>query len=373
MDDIDNQILQVALRFIFVVMIAISFIFFTYFSWIYLQPFIFAIVLSFFFQPFIHLLNNHLRIPRGAAILLVLFIFGGLAGGLLALLVAEIIRGIQYLASGVPGHFSLLTNYLTQGTLDFLSPLLTKGEAFTNKLSVNQQQTLEEYFKVAQEKFSETSLTLLNSALEATGLFLAELPSSFAFIFITLLATFFICKDWGMIVKFFMKVFPEGLSERVYIFRGEFIQTIKGLIRAQCMLVMISTSLIAIGLLIIGAPHPLTITFLAALVDFIPYVGTGIIFIPWIIYQFLTGEFMMTICLSILYMVVMLTRQTLEPKLLADHFGVPPIILLISLFLGFQLFGGLGMLISPIALMTIQTLVKTGVTKEIWTYIIGKT
>ncbi|MYL50343.1 sporulation integral membrane protein YtvI [Halobacillus litoralis] len=369
----DNQILQVFLRFIYVIMIAISVLFFTYFSWLYLQPFIFAIVLSILLQPFIKLLNVRLRIPRGAAILLILFIFGGLAGGLLALLVAEIIRGIQYLASGVPVHFSLLTDYLSQGVMNLLRPLLSKGEAFTDRLSVNQQQTLEEYLKMAQEKFSETSLSLLNSALEATGLFLAELPSSFAFIFITLLATFFICKDWNMIVKFLKKVFPETLSERMHIFQGEFIQTIKGLLRAQCMLVMISTSIIATGLLVIGAPHPLTITFLAAIVDFIPYVGTGIIFIPWIIYQFLTGEFMMTICLSILYMVVMLTRQTLEPKLLADHFGVPPIILLVSLFLGFQLFGGLGMLISPIALMTIQTLVKTGVTKEIWTYIIGKT
>ncbi|WLR46041.1 sporulation integral membrane protein YtvI [Halobacillus litoralis] len=368
----DNQILQAILRFIFVVIIAVSLLFFTYFSWIYLQPFIFAIVLSVFFQPFIQLFNKHLRIPRGASILLVLFIFGGLAGGLLALLVAEIIRGIQYLASGVPGHFSLLTNYLTQGFMHLLSPLISRGEAFTDKLSANQQQTLEEYMKVAQEKFSETSLSLLNSALEATGIFLAELPSSFAFVFITLLATFFICKDWYIIMKFLNKIFPDNLSERMYIFQGEFIHTIKGLIRAQCTLVMISTSIIAMGLLIIGAPHPLTITFLAALVDFIPYVGTGIIFLPWIIYQFLTGEFMMTICLSILYMVVMLTRQTLEPKLLADHFGVPPIILLISLFLGFQLFGGIGMLISPIVLMTIQTLVKTGVTKEIWTYILGK-
>ncbi|GEN51822.1 sporulation integral membrane protein YtvI [Halobacillus faecis] len=369
----NNQILQVFLRIIFVVLITISLLFLIYFSWIYLQPFIFAIVLSFFFQPFIRLLTIQLRIPRGAAILLVLFIFGGLAGGVFVLLVAEIIRGIQYLASGVPGHFYLLTNYLTQGAMNLLSPLVSRGEAFTDKLSVTQQQRLEEYLGMAQEKFSETSLSLLNSALEATGLFLAELPSSFAFTFITLLATFFICKDWNIIVKFLRKTFPVALAERMYIFRGEFIQTIKGLIRAQCMLVMISTSIIATGLLIIGAPHPLTITFLAALVDFIPYVGTGIIFIPWIIYQFLTGEFMMTIGLSILYMIVMITRQTLEPKLLADHFGVPPIILLISLFLGFQLFGGLGMLISPMVLMTIQTLVKTGVTKEIWTYIIGKT
>ncbi|MYL72617.1 sporulation integral membrane protein YtvI [Halobacillus litoralis] len=368
----DNQILKMIQRSILVILSTISLLFFTYFSWIYLQPFIFAILLSVFFQPFIQLFNTHLRIPRGMSILLVLFIFGGLAGGLLALLVAEIIRGIQYLAAGVPGHFSLLTNYLTQKVMNTLSPLLSKGQAFTDKLSVNQQQTLEEYLKVAQDKFSETSLSLLNSALEATGIFLAELPSSFAFVFITLLATFFICKDWNIIMKFLKKVFPETLSARMYIFQDEFIQTIKGLIRAQCMLVMISTSIIATGLLIIGAPHPLTITFLAALVDFIPYVGTGIIFIPWIIYQFLTGEFMMTIGLSILYMVVILTRQTLEPKLLADHFGVPPIILLISLFLGFQLFGGLGMLISPIALMTVQTLVKTGVTKEIWSYIIGR-
>ncbi|WP_075034588.1 AI-2E family transporter [Halobacillus dabanensis] len=167
------------------------------------------------------------------------------------------------------------------------------------------------------------------------------------------------------------KIIPVFVSDRVSVFRSELYRTIKGIIKAQCTLVMISAIIIATGLYFIGASHVLTITLLTAFVDFIPYVGTGIVFLPWILYQFFSGDFAMTICLSILYMVVMVTRQALEPKLLATHFGVPPILLLISLFLGFQLFGGFGMLISPIILMIVQTIHKSGVGREVWIYIKG--
>ncbi|SEI06064.1 sporulation integral membrane protein YtvI [Halobacillus karajensis] len=368
----ENQILQVGLRAAYILVILTGIILLSFFSWVYLQPFVIALVFSVMLQPFILLLDRRLHLPRTVSILLVLLIFGGLLGSLMTLLLAELIRGIQFLGSDIPGYFSRLTNYISNEFMNLISPLSAKIESLTSRLSLDQQQSLDEYMQLAQERFSETGISVLNRWFESLGTFLAGLPASFTSMFITLLATFFICKDWERILGFFQKSFPHSVSKRIHVFRNELLRTLKGLIRAQCTLVLISTTIIGIGLHLIQAPHPLTITFLAALVDFIPYVGTGIIFLPWILYQFLSGEFMMTISLSILYMIVLLTRQSLEPKLLADHFGVPPITLLMSLFLGFQIFGGLGMIISPIALMIIQTLNKTGVTHEVWTFISGK-
>ena len=365
----NNQILQMIIRITLVLFVFIGILTTTIFTWMYLYPFVIALLLSAVFQPFIRLLDNHLHFPKTFAILLVLFLFCSLTGAFATLLVAELIKGVQYLALGVPHQFSQLISHISNEFMRILYPLINKIESLNTRLSIDEQQSLDTYVKLAQEKVNQTGMDMLQALFESLGGILTQLPSSFTTFFITLLATFFICKDWDRITAFCKKIMPVFVSDRMSIFRSELYRTIKGIIKAQCTLVMISTITIAIGLYVIGASHVLTITLLTAFVDFIPYVGTGIIFLPWILYHFFSGNFAMTISLSILYMVVMVTRQALEPKLLATHFGVPPILLLISLFLGFQLFGGFGMLISPIVLMMIQTINKTGVGRELWIYI----
>ena len=83
-------------------------------------------------------------------------------------------------------------------------------------------------------------------------------------------------------------------------------------------------------------------TLIIFFVDFIPYIGVGTVFIPWILYQFFTEQFMLTIQLSILYIIVIIARQILEPKILASSIGIHPLIALIILFIGIQSFGILG-------------------------------
>lgn len=367
----NNQILQMIGRITLVLFVFIGILAITIFSWVYLYPFVIALLLSSVSQPFIRLLDRHLHIPKTVAILLVLLLFCSLAGAFATLFIAELIKGIQYLAAGVPHQFSQLTSHISDEFMRILHPLLDRIESLTKRLSIDQQQSLDMYLKLAQEKINQTGMDMLQSLFEGLGGLLTQLPSSFTTFFITLLATFFICKDWERLIALCQKIMPVTVSDRMSMFRTEIYRTIKGIIKAQCTLVMISTIIIAIGLYLIGTSHVLTITLITAVVDFIPYVGTGIVFLPWILYQFFSGDFAMTINLSILYMIVLITRQALEPKLLATHFGVPPILLLVSLFLGFQLFGGFGMLISPIVLMTIQTINKTGVGRELWIYIKG--
>ncbi|MGP4062561.1 sporulation integral membrane protein YtvI [Halobacillus sp. H74] len=367
----DNHFISSTFRFLFILLTIIGLIISLFWSWTYLYPFIIAFLLSSILQPFIQLLVKHFHFPKVLAILSVLCLFVGLIGALAVLLVAELIKGIQYLSTGVPEHFERFTAHITLQTKSIIRPLLNKIEAISQRLSVQQQQSVDEYLNLMQDKVTQTGVQFLNSAFEGLVSILTTLPSSMTAIFITLLATFFICKDWEWMKHRIMQRGPEPFLLKIHMLRVEMKNTIHGLIKAQCTLVAISTLIIGVGLFVIGASHAMTITFLVAIVDFIPYVGTGAIFLPWIIYQFFSGEFSMTISLTVLYMIVILTRQVLEPKLLANHFGVPPVLLLISLFVGFKIFGAYGMIISPIVLMVIQTLNKTGLTNDVWSFIKG--
>src|SRR5699024_11772802 len=79
--------------------------------------------------------------------------------------------------------------------------------------------------------------------------------------------------------------------------------------------------LVYTGLLVLRIDYALTITCFIAIIDLFPFIGTGILFIPWILYMFMTAEYAMVIGLSILYMYVIVQRQLLEPKIRAASVG----------------------------------------------------
>src|SRR5690625_7405076 len=84
------------------------------------------------------------------------------------------------------------------------------------------------------------------------------------------------------------------------------------------------------------------------MVDLLPFIGTGTVFIPWVGYLFLIGHYSLTIHLTLLYMFILVTRQILEPKILATSIGVTPLAALFTLFISIQIWGVLpGIIISP--------------------------
>src|SRR5699024_2382497 len=140
-------------------------------------------------------------------------------------------------------------------------------------------------------------------------------------------------------------------------------QTIAGYLKGEIKLIVISAAIVYAGLLVLQMDHALTITVLAAFIDLFPFIGTGMLFIPWILYMFMTADYRMTIGLCVLYIIVVIQRQLLEPKIRSTSVGLHPLTALFVLFVCLQVSGVFGLFISPIVLILIGTLYKTGVLK----------
>jgi predicted PurR-regulated permease PerM len=91
------------------------------------------------------------------------------------------------------------------------------------------------------------------------------------------------------------------------------------------------------------------IALLIALFDLFPIVGAGLILFPWAIISFIQGNIIKGIGLAALYLVVIIARQILEPKVIGRQVGLPPLVTLICMFVGTSLFGALGLFGLPIA------------------------
>jgi sporulation integral membrane protein YtvI len=143
-----------------------------------------------------------------------------------------------------------------------------------------------------------------------------------------------------------------------------------GYLRAQFILISITAAFVIVGLLILQVPYAISIGLLIGFVDLLPYLGTGAVMVPWIIIVFVQGNIPLGIGLSIVYGVILVARQILEPKVLATSVGMDPLAILIALFIGLQLFGFVGLIIGPVTLILLTAFHRANVFRDVRDYVL---
>jgi sporulation integral membrane protein YtvI len=138
------------------------------------------------------------------------------------------------------------------------------------------------------------------------------------------------------------------------------IKAIGGYIRAQCILMCIVSAICVTGLVILGNQYALLLGVLIAFVDALPVFGSGAFFWPWALYSIIVGNYKMAMGLAIINILVLITRQMLEPRIIGSQIGLHPVATLMSIFIGLKVFGLFGFIIGPIILVTIKALQDNG-------------
>src|SRR5699024_1861110 len=224
--------------------------------------------------------------------------------------------------------------------------------------------------KEASNKLSGNITSFLQDLLSSLPSLVSWIPGAATAIVFILLATFFISKDWHKLSKTLQSFLPETFTTRSGRVLKDLKQAGLGFLKAQFILITVTFIIIFIALLIMQIEHALTIALIIAIVDLLPYLGTSAILIPWAIYELVAGSFGIGIALAILYVAVAGTRQFIEPKILSSSLDLDPLATLISLFVGFKLFGFLGLIIGPLGLVLGTALHRTGVFRDIYNYIV---
>ncbi len=336
-----------------------------------IYPFIIAIFIAMLINPFVNFLERKVRIPRGIAVIISIILLIGLIAGTLILLVAEIVTGTTYLAKVLPGHLDLLAVYIETFFVTKIMPIYNQLTQLFNTLGSSQQQSIIVNIQSVGEQVASSVGNFIKDFLEKIPVMISFLPNAATVIIFSLLATFFISKDWYKFKKTLSVFLPQKARKSGKTIFEELRKALIGFIRAQATLISITTAIVLIGLLILRVEYAITIALLIGLVDILPYLGTGLVFIPWIIYLSFSGSIPLAIGLSILYIIVMVQRQVTEPKILSSTIGLDPLATLISLFVGYKLLGFLGLIAGPVILVIIKTLHRAGIYEDVWKFVIG--
>ena len=355
----------------FIVFLAVTTCYFIFkFAFVYVYPFLFGAIISFFINPLVSTIEQKTKIPRPIVTIIVLCFLMSMIAGTIFLVITEIFQGTLFLADKIPYYFQSFISIVDDFINNQIIPLYQKIISLFYSLNITDQEMIIDYVQQLNSYIATKGASLIQNFFIQIPALLAVLPSSVTVVIFTVLATFFLTNDWEHL-KTKIHQFMPALQETIGSILDQLKETVAGYIKGQLILMFITCCIIYSGLLILNIKHALTISLLTTLIDMMPVIGTGLVFIPWILYLFLTGNHSLTIGLIILYMIVIIIRQFLEPKVLTASVGVHPLVGLIILFVSLQSLGGAGLIATPLLLILFAVFQKSGLFHRLINYIKG--
>ena len=293
-------------------------------------------------EPLVKLLRKHL--PRGAAsaIGVSITLLGLLS--LLVILTALVFRQLTGLTHTVPKVVSTLRTGLGQ-VQSTLTELSDKAPADMRPLL---QKTMDEVFSDGGAVLD----SLLQRLPAAATAVLGYLADSFLTVGTACIAAYMISARLPQFRRWLAT--PENPLGKILPRLRAIRHALWGWIKAQGKLCGITFCILLAGFWVLSIDNALLWAVVTAIVDAVPLLGTGTILIPWAVVCLIQSQQARALGLGCIYLIAMLTRSTLEPRLVGRHLGLDPLLTLVSLYAGYQFWGFGGMLISPLLCVVIK-------------------
>lgn len=314
----------------------------------YVAPFVVALFITFIIERPVRFLTLKVKLRRGAAVGLVLLFFTLITGGIVVLIFAELINEIWRLTREIPS---------TQVVKEYIDVLLGRIQTLYLSLPAELERTIRDSLGSLVGSISAFLQSLLNYLLNMVKF----LPQMFLFIVISLVASFFMSRDREKISRFIYNQMPEGWRSKIRTVKEDLFAALVGFIKAQTVLISVTFIELLIGYTLIGVKYVFSFALITAMVDALPVLGTGTILIPAAAINLMLGNVSKAFGFIALYIVILIVRQFLEPKVVGQSLGLHPLVTLISIYVGLQLFGIIGLFLGPIIVVVIKALQKARV------------
>lgn len=171
--------------------------------------------------------------------------------------------------------------------------------------------------------------------------------------FVSNMAVYFILTDKYWILDNLSKLFSE---EKFVLFKFKLGEMNK-VLRIEIMLVLITTIQTLMGFILLNVENSVFLSVLCGILDIIPYIGTIVVFVPLIIYNFILKRTTVTIGLIALYILLQITRQILETKLVSKNLNIHPLVMILTMYIGVKVFGIVGVFMAPLYIITTKEIV----------------
>ena len=308
-----------------------------------LTPFVAAALLAYFGDPLADRLQK-LKLPRTLAVVAV-FLITFIVLALLILLIGPLI------SAQVGALFDALPE-IAKKVEEVWLPTVLQWLNIESGADVGITPFLAKYGEV----FGSWSGKVLLGVTKSGGALAAVVLS----LFLIPIITFYLLRDWDLIMAHLGALVPESQRETVFQLARESDDVLGAFLRGQLLVMLALAIIYSLGLSIVGLKFAIAIGVVSGLVSFVPYLG----------FVFGIGLAGMTVVLEPdpLWQLVgvvatfsiaqFIEGSVLTPKLVGDKIGLHPVIVIFAVAAGGQLFGFFGILLALPAAAVLSVLVR---------------
>ena len=334
----------------------------------YVLPFIIAALIAVTLQKPIQYLNKKLKVKKSSLISSVLVMLVLIIALLLLVLIFILIFGelkgfITFLSSkfvSIPAYIDELEDWI-----------LNIINYFPLTIRSNLHHSVTTFF---DERLSFDNITLgkfdfsiLLGPLGSAWSTAKRIPSFLLAFFVTIISSFFISASYEKLRDGFLNFFAYKTQKKILNAKHSLFGAVTKMAKAYMLIMLITFIELLLGLNLLKifglytGGYILVIALVTAVIDIVPVLGTGAVLISWAAVSFFIGNFGLGVGLLVIYAVISVIRQIIEPKLVAAQVGLPVIVTIMAMFIGAKLFGVFGIIILPLSIITLKLMYDEGV------------
>ena len=176
----------------------------------------------------------------------------------------------------------------------------------------------------------------------------SSVPKILFFLLITAISTVYFALDLEKINSYVHSILPKKVDAALVGFKERSLCVLLKYLRSYFLIMLLTFAIMLLGLTVLRVDYALLLSFVIALLDILPAIGVGVILIPFGVFMLVTGNTYVGIGLLILTAVSTVVRQIAEPKILGKNLGIHPLLTLILMYVGYTLFGIVGLVFLPL-------------------------
>jgi sporulation integral membrane protein YtvI len=317
----------------------------------YSLPLVFALATALLLEPAVNRLQIDYRLKRAHAVTTVFSLFLVIVGFSLYFLIVILVQQMITFSQKLPHFLSETTQVLDR--------LIQMWKSYSSSIPEEIIDSLENSVKTIQHLLLEFATNLTQSIVH----YITLIPGFLIHFLVYLIALFLISLDLPKLKKGTRKYLSERTYQRLAMVVAQLSKAGVGFIKAQFLLSLITFFIALAGLLLLKVDYAVVMALIIVIVDILPILGTGSVLVPWGIISIANGNSGLGIGLIVLFVIITVVRRIIEPKVFSTNLGISPLSALISVYLGFQLLGFIGLFIGPALVILVETMVKAGVIK----------
>lgn len=333
-------------------------------------PIISAAVVAMILQKPVDFVNKKTHINRGfvsAVFVLLSFFFIIAVLGLIIVWVGTELKGFfQYFMvqlEDIPALIEKVRGYLA----NILTFLPEKAEVAVTNFINEKINTLFNSSSDAPSASKDFDFSILSTPLLGIWNTAKRIPTTLVSIVVAIVACCFMTADFASLRNLVLGFFKPETKEKIIRAKRLLFPSLGKMVKAYAIIITITFCELALGLSILKllniyeGGYIFIIAAITAIIDIVPVLGTGTVLIPWALYNFISGNYSLALGLIVIYVCITVIRQVIEPKLVATQLGLPAFLTIVSMFIGSQIFGVIGIFILPITIVMLKLLDDEGI------------